>query len=97
MTAKVFKDLPPFPEDVLTAEIPILSLDLLEIDNESESERLYGASRFHGCFQIDLQSSKMGRDLLQNVDSLFDVGEDAFKMSLEEKMDYKMPLGNMFG
>ena len=97
MTERLFKGLPPFPENILTADIPILSLCLLEANDHVESEKLFLASQAQGCFQLDLQGTCLGKTLLQQVEKLHKIGEDAFDLSLEEKMDYKMPPGKVTG
>lgn len=97
MTARIFEGLPPFPDDVPTFNLPILSLKLLEAEDEVESERLFQSSKVFGCFQIDLRGTKLGDTILRQVDELYIVGEDAFDLPLEEKMNYKMPPGKLTG
>lgn len=97
MTARLFEGLPPFPDDVLIADVSILSLKLLNSEDESESKRLFHASRTQGCFQIDLRGTSLGEELLQQVDDLYIIGKEAFELSLEEKMKHRMPPGKVTG
>ncbi|KAI9755690.1 MAG: hypothetical protein M4579_004188 [Chaenotheca gracillima] len=57
--------------------------------SESESERLFAASKQLGFFYLDLRGCSEGEALLEDADRLFGVGEELFAgMSPEDKETY---------
>lgn len=91
-----FSDLPAFPEDVPTAPLLRLSLAKLLAGDSAEYERLFQASVEIGFFYLDLENSAYGASLLQDADSLFRVGEELFKLDLEEKKQYDFSAQNSY-
>lgn len=83
-----FNDLPPFPNDVPTAPLLRLSLDLLLSHDPQELQRFFSSCEDLGFFYLDLTTCSEGKGLLEDADKLFQVGEDLFDLSLEEKKTY---------
>lgn len=88
---------PPFPEDVPTVPLFRLSFAKLLAGDQSESDRLFSACRSLGFFMLDFQDTSQGRAILEEVETLSEVGADAFDLDLEEKQRYKMKGDRMFG
>lgn len=83
-----FEGIPPFPNDVPTAPLLRLSLDLLLARDPKELSRFFSACENLGFFYLKLSSCSEGRALLDEADNLFQVGEDLFELPVEEKTTY---------
>ncbi|KAI9844815.1 MAG: hypothetical protein M1837_005233 [Sclerophora amabilis] len=92
-----FPGLPPFPKDVKTFPVPILSWGKLLAEDKIESERMFEACKDQGVFQLNLGDTPKGRDLLADVDDVFSVSKDLFNVDVEEKERYKMSAKTTFG
>lgn len=77
---------PPFPDDVPTAPLLILSFDKLRNNDNEEIKRLIRACEDIGFFYLDLRGP--GDDILEDADKLFKVSEELYDLSLEEKQKY---------
>jgi len=92
-----FPDLPPFPDDVLTAPLHRLSLSALRTSPD-ESARLFDASKELGFFYLDLRSDSAGEELLRESGELFELAPELFGLGREElsQFDYS-DRGSYFG
>ncbi|KAI9877537.1 MAG: hypothetical protein M1830_003618 [Pleopsidium flavum] len=88
MSADTFSGIPPFPDDAPTAPLLRLSLQKLLSGDEVESERFFSACKDIGFFYLDLRGVPEGDSILEDADQLFDVGEQFFDLSVEEKTSY---------
>lgn len=77
---------PPFPDDVPTAPLLILSFDKLRNNDTEEIKRLIRACEDIGFFYLDLRGP--GDDILEDANKLFEVGEGLYDLPLEEKQKY---------
>ncbi len=95
---QTFAGLPPFPDDVPTAPLLRISLaNLLSHDSNAVS-RFVRACEDLGFFYLDLTGCGLGEKLQNQADQLFDVGEDLFKLPVEEKKKYDFSgEGSYFG
>lgn len=80
--------IPPFPDDVSTAPLLRLSSAKLLAGDPNECERLFKASTDIGFFYLDLSDTEAGSSLLSDADTLFQVGEELFQLSVNEKKQY---------
>jgi isopenicillin N synthase-like dioxygenase len=81
--------LPPFPDDVSTAPLVTISLrKLVEDISGIEHERLFSAAKSLGFFYLDVQGTPEGKHLLRQADDLFDLMNEFFSLSIEEKAKY---------
>ena len=83
-----FSNIPPFPDDVPCAPLLKLSYQKLLDGDVEESQRLFEASKQLGFFYLDFRDSREGASILEDVDRLFDVGEQLFDLDVEEKQKY---------
>lgn len=83
-TPKCFSQCPGFPSDLPVAQIPVLSFQDLQYNSDSESEKLYEASREHGFFFLDLRDSREGETLLQDAERIFHIA--AMTLNLDKKV-----------
>jgi isopenicillin N synthase-like dioxygenase len=83
-------EIPPFPDDVPTADISTIDFDLLASGNLSQARAVFGAARGYGFFYIKHHHV--------NSDFMFDLANDVFKLPQEEKDKYDMgTTGGYFG
>ncbi|KAF7938330.1 hypothetical protein BELL_0283g00010 [Botrytis elliptica] len=87
-TEEIFAQSPPFPNDVPTAEIPIISYKALQSNSSSESERLFDSCREHGVFLLNLRGSEEGEALLKDAESMFKISNATFDLEQNELMKY---------
>ena len=80
-----FQDLPPFPNDVPTAPLLRLSLEKLLAHDDVEFRRFCDVCEHIGFFYLDLRGTETGNLMLVDSDHLFQVGEELFDLTLEEK------------
>jgi len=79
-------DLAPFPGDVRTAPLLILSFEKLQNNDEEEIGRLIRACEDIGFFYLDLRGP--GDNILDDANKLFKVGEELYDLPVEEKTKY---------
>jgi hypothetical protein len=90
MPSKVQQTIPPFPEDVPTADIHTIDFDLLQDGDASEARKVYEASKGYGFFYLS--------NTHVDYDFMFDLANDTFTLPLDEKMKYEMGnTGRYFG
>lgn len=96
--ASHFNQHPPFPEDVVSADLPRLSLTKLLQNDALESEQLFRACRETGFFLLDLTGSGAGENMLDDAEKVFDLSRTIFGLESEEleKFPFK-PKESLFG
>ena len=93
-----FPGLPPFPDDVPMAPLLRISLANLLSREENAVSRFVHACEDLGFFYLDLTGCALGDRLQNQADQLFDVGEELFKLPVEEKKKYDFSgEGSYFG
>ena len=89
-----FSDLPPFPDNIPTAPLLRISLKKLLDQDVSEMDQVWKASQELGFFYLDLRDAVSsstpinGPALLEDVNSLFSLGEQLFALPVSEKQKY---------
>ena len=101
--------IPPFPDDVPTAPLLRISLSKLLCRDADEEQRLWWAACDVGFFYLDLRKSEDdavgksggsldGEAILEDVESLFELGKRVFDRSEAEKREYDFAAkGSYFG
>ena len=93
-----FPGLPPFPDDVPMAPLLRISLAKLLSRDSNAVSRFVRACEDLGFFYLDLTGCELGDKLQNQADQLFDVGEELFKLPVEEKKKYDFSgEGSYFG
>jgi len=91
-------NLPPFPEDLPTAPIAIISSQKLLDGDPDEGKRVLEACQTYGFFYLDLNDSTEGENLIDEAEQLLELSKEAFKPAVEEKMPFHLQKGvSMFG
>lgn len=85
---KLFRDIPPFPDDVPTASIDTISLTSLDAHDEAASQSLLAACQKLGFFMLDLSGNKLGNQLIQKIDQLFLAGKEIMDLPADVKGQY---------
>lgn len=81
-----------------TCPLARISLAKLLSNDEAELRLLLETCQKLGAFYLDLQRTDMGRDILNDVDELFSLGEQFFSLSDAEKEKYDMgQFGGYYG
>lgn len=91
-----FNGLPPFPNDVPTAPLLRLSVGKLLQRDDEEVERFCRACEEIGFFYLDFRDSQHGKNILEDADKLFKVGEHLFELDLEKKQKYDFSKQNSY-
>lgn len=90
MPSRVEETIPPFPDDVPTADIYTVDFDSLNNGDAEEARKVFEASR--GCGFFYLSNTPI------HYDFMFDMANETFKLPLDEKMKYEMSnTGRYFG
>ncbi|KAI3390883.1 hypothetical protein diail_8444, partial [Diaporthe ilicicola] len=87
---KLFRDIPPFPDDIPTAIIETISLTSLAAQDEAASQNLLAACREQGFFMLDLSGSELGNQMIDEIDQLFLAGNDIMNLPPDIKGQYLM-------
>jgi isopenicillin N synthase-like dioxygenase len=91
-------DLPPFPDDVPTAPIARITLSKILKGDPDEAASALEACRTFGFFYLDLSSTPLGEDLLDEAEDLLQLSYKAFDHPNEEKDQYELIKGvSLFG
>ena len=93
MTVDSFPGLPPFPEDVPTADLSQISFTKIQAGDDTEVDRLFQVCKGWGFFLLDLRDNVDGCALLSLADQVFEIGGKVFDLDLEEKNRYHLPGG----
>jgi hypothetical protein len=96
--ASSLASLPPFPDDVPTAPIARVSLSKILDGDPDEAASTLEACRTFGFFYLDLRSTSLGDDLLEEAEDLLHLSYKAFDHPIEEKEPYELIKGvSLFG
>lgn len=87
-SAKLFKDIPPFPDDVPTIPMCIISLADLRSRDRNAVQRMLAACRELGFFLLDLREDELGELAIAEIDQLFTVGKDIMSLPEDIKQQY---------
>ncbi|KAI0839589.1 oxidoreductase [Hypoxylon sp. FL0890] len=88
---RLFRQIPPFPDDVPTAPMHTISLAALRSGDAATAEQTMAACQELGFFLLDLQGDRLGGSMMEEIDQLFDLGKDLMSLADEVKEQY---LGN---
>lgn len=87
-TEKLFSDVPPFPDNIPTAAIPLISFTKLLSNDEAESGDLFQAFRSVGFIILDLSGSQEGDTFLGEAEELFKINEELFDIGEADLLKY---------
>lgn len=82
MPSRIEETIPPFPEDVPTADIYTVDFNRLINGDAGEARKVYEASCGYGFFYLS--------NTQVDYDFMFDLANETFKLPLDEKMKYEM-------
>lgn len=88
VSQRVFDGLPPFPENVPTAEVPKFSLSKLSSGDVIYASQLFETCRRTGFFLLDMGGDKTGDNMIKEIDTMFDISNNIFDLDIEEKGKY---------
>ena len=81
---------PPFPSDIKpVAELDTFSLARLQAGDSAERARLFETCKTRGFFYLDLTSTPVA-SLPEDAEAIGQLSEQVFRLSMEEKMKYKL-------
>jgi isopenicillin N synthase-like dioxygenase len=88
MNSEPNKSLPPFPGGIAVDAEPLATIDLgrLLVKDADEIQKLSSACITHGFFYLDLQTSELGRNVLEGEQGVLRFMEKYFSQSHETKM-----------
>ncbi|OTB02436.1 hypothetical protein M426DRAFT_62317 [Hypoxylon sp. CI-4A] len=87
-SAKLFEDIPAFPDNIPIAQISTISLPGLRGD-PSAAKALISSSQKLGFFLLDLRDDDMGKNLIEEIDSLFGLTKLVMNQPTDVKKKYK--------
>ncbi len=97
-TQAYFRQFPPFPDNVLVAQLPLIAYEKLLTSDPAESIALFDAFRATGFCILDLQGCSEGQTFLKEAEKVFELNEEIHRLDLEEKMKYAFqPPTSLFG
>ncbi|OTA62778.1 oxidoreductase [Hypoxylon sp. EC38] len=85
---RLFRQIPPFPDNVPTAPMHTISLAGLRSGNGATAKQTMAACQELGFFLLDLQGDRLGEAMMEEIDQLFDLGEDLMSLPDEVKERY---------
>lgn len=88
MMARLIDSIPPFPDNVPTADISFVDFDKLSIGDKNEARKVLEAAQGYGFFYM--------ANTHVDYDFMFDLADDTFKLPLEEKMKYEIGSGGRY-
>lgn len=97
MAIEAFPQLPAFPQDVPTVDLPKISFQKLCVGDQLEIDRYFQVCKDWGFFYLDLQDCVQGPPILNMVYQCLEIGQKVFELDLEEKQKYRMTKGNFNG
>ena len=91
---RLFKEVPPFPHDVPTAEMVTVALASLNqsLEAADAGKRILDACQKDGFFLLDLHGDPLGETVIQEVDQLFDASTGIMNLPDEVKKNYQYGL-----
>ena len=91
---KLFDSLPPFPEDIPTADVRKFSLAKLSSGDPTYARKLFETCRTTGFFLLEMGGEETGDSLIKEVDAMFDITKDIFDLDTKEKSKYIQDIAN---
>lgn len=88
-SAKLFEKIPPFPGDIPTASLHIISLAELSSGKDSVASDVLAACQRLGFFLLDLRGDGLGESVIKEVDELFKAGKDIMDLPKEVKDNFQ--------
>lgn len=85
---KLFEDVPPFPEDVATMPMHVISLADLRSGTQGTAQKVLAACQELGFFLLDLRGDGLGEGMMAEIDQLFGVGKHIMNLPDEVKQEY---------
>lgn len=90
MPSRTEETIPPFPDDVPTADIYSVDFDKLDAGDKEEARKVFEASRGYGFFYLS--------NTHIDYNFMFDLANQTFKLPEDEKMKFEMGnTGSYFG
>ncbi|KAF2794307.1 oxidoreductase [Melanomma pulvis-pyrius CBS 109.77] len=85
---KLFRYIPPFPDDVPTTPMHVISLQRLRSADTTASKEVMNACQELGFFLLDLRGDELGETVIGEVDALFEVGQKILNLPDDVKEKY---------
>ncbi|KAI1137439.1 oxidoreductase [Hypoxylon sp. FL0543] len=85
---RLFRQIPPFPDNVPTASMDTISLADLRSGNAATAKQIMVACQELGFFILDLHGDGLGEAVIEEIDQLFDLAKDLMSLPDEEKERY---------
>ncbi|KAL9106154.1 MAG: hypothetical protein Q9227_008802 [Pyrenula ochraceoflavens] len=92
----LFQQIPPFPEDVRTADMSTISLASLISGDAPSAKNMLEACQKLGFFLLDLRGDKLGEALSAEIDKLFAAGKEIMNLPHDVKEQYKHQIPKSF-
>ncbi len=97
-TKNYFEEIPAFPSNIETAELPRIRLGRLLSGQKTESDALFEASRKLGFFLLDFEGCTEGESFLRQAETMFKLNKEVNDMDVDELMKYAYhPPHSLFG
>ena len=74
--------------DIPTMPMYTISLGDLRAEDERTARTMFTACQELGFFLLDLRQDELGESMIQEIDSLFDVGKDMMSLPEDIKEQY---------
>lgn len=92
----LFKNIPPFPEDVPTAPMPTISFGSLRRRDDQVEKNVLKACREVGFFLLDLRGDELGTKLVHEIDQLFHVCQETMNLPDDIKEQHQNDIPRSF-
>lgn len=87
-TAEIINSQPPFPEDIATCDLLVLSYGKLLANDSAESKNLFRACMKTGFFLLDLRWTTEGESFLGDAKGILQLDRELGALSHSEKSRY---------
>ena len=94
VSQKLFDSLPPFPKDILTADVPKFSLAKLSSGDSTYARKLFETCRTTGFFLLEMGGEETGDNMIKEIDAMFDITNAVFDLDIKEKSKYLQDIAN---
>ena len=85
---KIFAAVPPFPDDLPVAPMPVIPLSSLSSGKEAIGKTLLDACKEFGFFLLDLRGDTVGEMIQEEIDSLFVLSKKIMELPEDVKRKY---------
>lgn len=93
---KLFRDIPPFPDDLPTVSLNTISLSGLHSNDTAVVQQTLDACQELGFFFLDMRGDKIGDEMIKCIDELFSIGKNIFDLPESVKSQYLHDMPNNF-